>query len=223
MKTFIILPREKAIPLPPPFDQEDVRSSPRLVECFVKAYTKPGETVFDPFCGFGTTVLVAEKMGRIGYGVEFLPERVACARSIVGNKENILQGNALRLSEMDLPPLDFSFSSPPYMSRNDHDEYPFAAYRVTGQKYDDYLLDIQSVYRQLKDKLKPNAYAVVEISNIVHHGVLTPLAWDVAQSIGEVLAFRGETVVAWEGETPGGSYGFGYDHCYCLAFQNAAP
>lgn len=41
-----------------------------LVERFVKLYTFVGETVFDPFVGSGTTVAVAEKLGRIGMGTE---------------------------------------------------------------------------------------------------------------------------------------------------------
>ena len=33
---------------------------PALVEAFLAEYTRPGDLVFDPFAGFGTTLLVAE-------------------------------------------------------------------------------------------------------------------------------------------------------------------
>lgn len=35
--------------------------------------TAPGETVLDPFCGAGTTILAAEKMKRVAFGVEIGP------------------------------------------------------------------------------------------------------------------------------------------------------
>lgn len=41
-----------------------------LVERLVKLYTYTNEWVVDPFVGSGTTVIVAEKLGRIGYGFE---------------------------------------------------------------------------------------------------------------------------------------------------------
>lgn len=45
-------------------------------------------------------------------------------------------------------------------------------------------------------------------------GPVTPLAWDVARAVGEVLRFEGEVVVEWEP-----TYGYGYDHSYCLVFS----
>lgn len=39
-----------------------------LVERLVLALTKPGDLVLDPYCGVGTTVLAAEKNGRLGAG-----------------------------------------------------------------------------------------------------------------------------------------------------------
>jgi len=44
-----------------------------LVEFFVKAFSDPGDIVFDPFLGSGTTVAAAQVLGRIGYGVEISP------------------------------------------------------------------------------------------------------------------------------------------------------
>ncbi|MCC6366833.1 MAG: ParB N-terminal domain-containing protein [Bryobacterales bacterium] len=44
-----------------------------LVEFFVLAYSDPGDVVFDPFCGSGTTIAAAELLGRTGYGTELSP------------------------------------------------------------------------------------------------------------------------------------------------------
>lgn len=45
-----------------------------LPEWFIKLFTKEGDIVLDPFMGSGTTVNVANKMGRIGFGIEIVKE-----------------------------------------------------------------------------------------------------------------------------------------------------
>ena len=42
----------------------------RLIRRIVEAVTKPGDTVFDPFVGSGTTLAVCMKLGRISVGCE---------------------------------------------------------------------------------------------------------------------------------------------------------
>ncbi|HZT29264.1 MAG TPA: DNA methyltransferase [Bryobacteraceae bacterium] len=44
-----------------------------LVEFFVKAYSDPGDMLFDPFLGSGTTIAAAHVLDRIGCGCEISP------------------------------------------------------------------------------------------------------------------------------------------------------
>jgi len=44
-----------------------------LVEFFLKAFSDPGDLVFDPFLGSGTTLAAAHVLGRTGYGCEISP------------------------------------------------------------------------------------------------------------------------------------------------------
>ena len=44
-----------------------------LVEFFVKAFSDPGDVVFDPFLGSGTTMAAAHVLDRVGYGCEITP------------------------------------------------------------------------------------------------------------------------------------------------------
>jgi len=44
-----------------------------LVEFFVKAFSDPGDIIFDPFLGSGTTMAAAHVLGRVGYGTEISP------------------------------------------------------------------------------------------------------------------------------------------------------
>ena len=44
-----------------------------LPEFFIKAYSDPGDTVFDPFMGSGTTLIASAMHGRVAYGTEISP------------------------------------------------------------------------------------------------------------------------------------------------------
>lgn len=47
-----------------------------LPEFFIKAFSDPGDAIFDPFMGSGTTLIAAEKQKRIAYGTEISPRYV---------------------------------------------------------------------------------------------------------------------------------------------------
>jgi DNA modification methylase len=50
-----------------------------LVARMVANSTRRGETVYDPFCGSGTTLVACEQLSRVGYGVEIDPGYTAVA------------------------------------------------------------------------------------------------------------------------------------------------
>jgi DNA modification methylase len=52
----------------------------KLVEPCIKAGTKAGDVVLDPFCGSGTTGKVAVKLGRDFIGIELNPEYIELAK-----------------------------------------------------------------------------------------------------------------------------------------------
>ncbi len=48
-----------------------------LIARMIANSSRPGEIVFDPFCGSGSTLLAAHQLERIGYGVELSPAYIA--------------------------------------------------------------------------------------------------------------------------------------------------
>ncbi len=214
MKTYILLENKKKLELPEQFHTDDVRYSESLVEYFINEFTQVGDTVFDPFVGFGTTMIVAESMNRYAFGLEFSKERVQHAKSKLKFPEKLIEGDSRKLLSYDFPEFDFSMTSPPYMGK-EHVEDPLTAYTVNGKGYSDYLLGIQNIYSQMKKLMKPNARVVIEVSNLKHDDVLTTLAWDIGKTVSQILKFEGEIIVGWD------HYGFGYDHSYCLIFSKS--
>lgn len=54
---------------------------PALAERCIKAGSRPGDTVLDPFAGAGTTLMVAAQLGRSAVGVELNPAYAAMAEA----------------------------------------------------------------------------------------------------------------------------------------------
>ena len=65
------IPRPDASPLHP------TQKPLELVERAIENSSTPGDTVLDPFCGAGTTLIACERTGRRGVGVEIDPRYVA--------------------------------------------------------------------------------------------------------------------------------------------------
>lgn len=57
----------------------------KLVEFFIRSFCLPGGIVLDPFCGSGTTIAVARKLGRQGIGVDIRPKQVELAQQRVAD------------------------------------------------------------------------------------------------------------------------------------------
>jgi DNA modification methylase len=212
VKTTLQLEFSQPEALPVAFQEDDVRYPESLVEHFLREYTQAGDTILDPFAGYGTTLVVAERMGRIPFGIEIGAEKVEYGRSKLARAENLRQGDARFLAELALPAIDFSMTSPPYTSVDDQDD-PFTDYRSRSRGYAAYLRELRSIYGQLRQKMKPAGTVVLEVANIKRNGRVTTLAWDVAQEISQVLHFEGELVVCWDHS------GYGYDHSYCLVYS----
>lgn len=212
MKTYIQLNNTHKFKLPEEFRNDDNRYSESLVEYFLREFTQENDLVFDPFAGFGTTLLQAEAMGRIPYGIEYDKERVSYVQAKLNQPDKLIHGDSRQLLSYDLPAFNFSITSPPYMHK-DGEANPFTSYTTKADGYTGYLKDIRSIYEQVGQLMTSNAKVVVEVSNIKHGDSVTTLAWDIAKEVARVLHFEGEVVVCWD------SYGYGYDHSYCLVFS----
>ncbi|MHA1126879.1 MAG: DNA methyltransferase [Candidatus Heimdallarchaeota archaeon] len=221
MKTFIILPMIHEREIPEKFINDDNRYPESLVKFFLKNYTNIGDKILDVFAGLGTTLLVAEEMKRVAVGVEYNEERYNYTKPLLKKPENFIHGDALKLEEYNLPLCDFCLTSPPYMPKSDT-ENPFTNCE-TDSSYEQYLEDVKTIFSKIKKIMKPDSYIVCEVSNLKINNELTTLAWDIGKAISEVLYFEGEIIVSWTSKnlyTEEPTYGFGYDHSYCLIFKN---
>ncbi|WP_290818496.1 DNA methyltransferase [Halovivax sp.] len=213
METVFSAPARPDEPLPEWTDGTDPRSSPEVVRHFLERHSGPGDVVLDPFAGFGTTLVVAESMDREAWGVEYDGERAEYVRERVDHPERVRQGDARSLGGLDLPTADCAFTSPPYTVEGATDD-PFQNYGGESA-YEHYLANVDWVAAGLADLLAADGTLVMQVSNLVHDGRTTTLAWDVADVVRDHLRFEREVVIRWE---DGPKYG--YDHAYGLVFSN---
>jgi DNA modification methylase len=211
-QTWLQLTRGNKTVLPSRFKHEDVRASDNMLEIFIEKFSEKGQIVFDPFAGFGTTLLIAEEMGRASYGIEYSQVKVNYVRELLVHPEHLIHGDSRSLLEYDLPNFDLCLTSPPYTNEQDT-ENPFVDYRQKGFDYRSYLKEMGHIFSQVAQKLNPSGHVVIEAANLKKQGHVTTLAWDIAQEVSNILHFEGETVIAWD------RYGYGYNHSYCLVFS----
>lgn len=185
-------------PLPSELADDDVRYPATLVEQFLTEYTETGDRVLDPFARFGTTAVVAERMGRRAICVELLPERAAFIQTRVSGGVEVITGDARDLTRLVLEPVDFVMTSPPYMTINDHPQDPMTGYRRLDADYDRYIGDLRDVFAQVADLLEPGRRVVINVANLVHAGVSTNLAWNVKAAVSQVLTFEREVRILSE-------------------------
>ncbi len=196
--------------------ETDMRYPDKFAEKLILHFTKPKDKVFDPFAGFGTTLFAAQKLGRIGVGIEFDKDRYEFVKGRLKKPNKIIYGDALKIKSYKLPAFDFCLTSPPYMRSFDK-ENPFTNYTKSGS-YSKYLKIIGKIYSQIKKVMKKNAIIVVEISNTFgKNHPMTPLAWDVAKEISKIFFLEREIIYCIkEGKlSPNLS-----NHSYCLIFRN---
>jgi SAM-dependent methyltransferase len=213
--TWLHLPRGNKQELPARFRHDaHVRAADSLVEWCIEQFTRPGQVVFDPFAGYGTTLLTAEGMGRSGYGIEFSRAKAVYVQALLQEPAHLVHGDARRLRDYDLPPIDLCLTSPPYTNRGDTED-PFVDYRQKGSDYAAYLQETGGIFSQVAEKLRPGGRLVIEASNLKKDGEVTTLAWDIAREVSRFLHFEGETVFCWD------EYGYGYSHSYGLVFSKS--
>ena len=173
----------------------------------VERYSVPGDWVIDPFCGFGTTLIVAERLGRHAVGCEADERRATFSASRLANPDRVVHGRCENLTPAPWPPFALLFTSPPYGSfrSGDHDDDPAT-----------YLADARHLFSGFARLLGPGATVAVEVSQLRQGNRTRPLVWQLGTVLNEIFTLREDLVRVNTGDTQAGP---GYDHAHVLVFD----
>ena len=219
-----------------------------LAEDYIGFFTKEGECVLDPFLGSGTTMEVAEQMGRLSVGIELEPLFAGFARTrtsapiIVGDALEHIHDTETFFDES----FDYVLTSPPYWntlhkSRGGNSDTRHKKRRERGESLvysdkaedlgnidnvDEYMKQLLFLFKGIHRILKPNRYMTIIIQNLNYEGALVPIAWKLGILLAEtgLWKMKGERIWCKE-QGQLGIYGYPTTyatnnfHHYCLTFQ----
>jgi len=101
--------------------QHGANKPPQLMAHIIKFFTKPGQTVLDPFAGVGGTLIGATLSGRKGTGIELNPRWIELYRRVCRQEklaeQEMIGGDCLTVLEelsADGRQFDFAVTDPPY-------------------------------------------------------------------------------------------------------------
>ena len=193
----------------PPFEGNDIKYPESLARHFIGLYSRKGQRVFDPFAGLGTTLFVAEELGRKAYGVEADPMRHEWVAGQLDNWMGLTCGDSAQVARMGFAKMDFIMTSPPYMPVTDTYN-PLAGGNPAQVGYDRYLKRMALIFDRLTQVAKRGAHLVVHVDNIQGRR-FTPLVRDIGAAVARSWRQTDEVVVQWDKTQR-------YTHC--LIFTN---
>ena len=230
--------RDKNVMLHPAKFPED------LVQRYITNFTEPGEWVFDPMAGTGSSLVAALACSRKAAGIELNPEfdKIAKSRFTARKYLKLVTGDAAAPESYHPLPeqMAYCITSPPYwdMLRMRGAETQAKRKKQGLQRwysedardlgniadYHAFLDLLERVYRQVAGHLLPGRYMTIIVKNVKKQGTIYPLAWDIVERLSAFLIFAGEQFWCQDDQRLA-PFGYRYAwvsntfHHYCLTFR----
>ncbi|GAA3167471.1 MULTISPECIES: DNA methyltransferase [Streptomyces] len=187
----------------------DMRFPEPLAEYVIDRFSRPGEWVLDPFCGFGTTLTVAHRLGREAVGFERDRERADFTRPRLPDPSRLVVASAEDVPAGSWPGFSLLFTGPPYTSFRTSQA---ADARAT------HLDDARRIFAGLTRFLLPGAAVVVEVSQArrPEWTETRPLVWEFGMLLSELFRLSEDIVFVHTGPEKAAP---GYHHTHVLVFR----
>lgn len=197
---------------PPPFETNEICYPASLARHFIGAYSKKGGKVFDPFVGLGTTLFTAEELGRKAYGIEAERQRFEWTAGQAKDWQHVFHADAASIPKLALPKMDLCLTSPPYMPA-DHDWNPLYSGDPKYAGYPRYLARMKKIFAGVQTIMKKGSFVVVQVDNLRHSRVYTPLVRDIGLAVSASFTPVDEIIVRWKNPPDD------YPYTHCLMFK----
>ncbi|MBI1313251.1 DNA methyltransferase [bacterium] len=176
-----------------------------LVERLIETFLRPeADRILDPFCGSGSTIVCAERLGKTGIGLELAADYVEMAqtRLVDAAAGSRPRSKIHQASVVDLPSLvepesvDLCITSPPYWNiLNQKRTADYKQVRHYGNlngdlgtidDYEQFLDALKTVFTDVFVTLKPGAYCCIIVMDLRKKNRFFPFHSDLAARLTEV-------------------------------------
>lgn len=217
-------------------EEHPARFIPQVPEKYIKLFSHKGETVLDPFCGSGTTNVVAKQLGRNSIGIDVNPYSTEITKKRL--KQTLIEEDAQTIHEIvtgdmrkvvkEIPEesIDLIVTSPPYFDVVDyHHDDPDQWGNI--HEYDVFLERMREAFELLFDVLKKKGFMVVVTQDVYRRDVKCPIHADYIQICRNIGFTIYNTEIYILNYSKGGRLAYGYpkeyypknDHEFILIFR----
>lgn len=185
----------------------------RLIECFTHSESR---FILDPFAGVGSTLIAAKELGKDAIGVEISPEFAQIAEERIGQILPFKGQTHAKMHTADSRELfnyvypnsvDMVITSPPYwdilLQKRSADNKEQRDYGDTEadlgkiRDYEKFLLELQKIFYQVYNVMKPKSYCCVIVMDIRKKNRFYPYHIDIAELMVEIGFIFDDTVI-WD-------------------------
>lgn len=149
--------------------------NPALAYFLIKYWSRPGDTVLDPFGNRGSFVMVANYLKRNAIFNEIVPryfEHIKAKAEGRPQPDYTLQGYQGNANALPLPEqaVDLVVTSPPFWDIEPYDSVP--GQQADIKEYDDFLIEHQKCLAEAYRVLKTGKYCIYEVNDFRKKGKL---------------------------------------------------
>ncbi len=152
--------------------------APQIPRNMILRYSQENDTVLDPFCGSGTTMIETKLLNRKGIGIDTNKDALMLTwnRLDFSSTKNIelFQGDARNLSKIEDNSVDLVVAHPPYANII---QYTPAKDDLSNLNISAFLAEMKKVAQELHRVLKPEKYCAILIGDTRLKGMYQSLAY----------------------------------------------